>query len=336
MAKPPRQHEPRKKAQPVIGRKPSIRRGRKRTEDVPKEIAHQPAGLTGAGPAPPAGNPDRGFEAIGAEPSSPVGAVHSVDLESPTTVTGTLAATGAATGVLTGSGALSATIAATSMATGTLSGTDKLSGTSEAKSTETAALTAVGSVSVEQEPQTLSATGRATLPPIQATGTVHQVAATLAGGAQFGAAAMTGAIQPPQPPAQAVGPHFEIGDTGVIVLAPPEALDRAGNHIRRLRALHPKLRDLSRELVQDLSAGNAPHARLLARVDEYRRIIDQGLDTIDFSLLYVEGVRLANAEKAAAAEISRGSCRRSTKWCASGWIHCSSCTALSCCQRSKA
>jgi hypothetical protein len=41
-------------------------------------------------------------------------------------------------------------------------------------------------------------------------------------------------IVPPPPPPQGVGPHFEIGDAGAITLAPPEALDRQGNNVRRL------------------------------------------------------------------------------------------------------
>jgi hypothetical protein len=113
-------------------------------------------------------------------------------------------------------------------------------------------------------------------------------------------------VVPPPPPPQGVGPHFEIGDAGVITLAPPEALDRQGNNVRRLRSLHPKLCDLSRELVRYLSAGNMPHRHLCDRAEGYRQIIDHDLDTIDFSLLYVEGVRLANARAAAAAEMTSG------------------------------
>jgi hypothetical protein len=111
---------------------------------------------------------------------------------------------------------------------------------------------------------------------------------------------------PPPPPPQGVGPHFEIGDAGVITLAPPEALDRQGNNVRRLRRLHPTLCDLSRELAHNLSTGNMPHRHLCDRAEGYRQIIDHHLDTLDFSLLYVEGVRLANATAAAAAEEKRG------------------------------
>ena len=42
-----------------------------------------------------------------------------------------------------------------------------------------------------------------------------------------------------------------------------------------------------------LSAGNAPHQRLRDRVAAYRALIEQDLSDIDFSLLYIAGVRLA-------------------------------------------
>jgi hypothetical protein len=53
----------------------------------------------------------------------------------------------------------------------------------------------------------------------------------------------------PEPPSQGPGPHFEINDEGVIVFAPPEALDRQGNNVARLKRLHPTLRDLSADLI---------------------------------------------------------------------------------------
>jgi Leucine-rich repeat (LRR) protein len=112
----------------------------------------------------------------------------------------------------------------------------------------------------------------------------------------FGDAA---AAPPPLLPSQGVGPHFEVDETGIVILAPPEALDQEGNHIRRLRAIHPVLRDLSRKLAARLSIGNAPHALLSARLEAYTDLVALDLDKIDFALLYVEGIRLANAEAAA-------------------------------------
>lgn len=111
---------------------------------------------------------------------------------------------------------------------------------------------------------------------------------------------------PPPLPPEEVGPHFEVSETGIVGLAPPKSLDRDGNNVQRLRALHPMLSDLSNDLVQGLSVGNVPHARLRSRAAAYRRAIDQPLEIIDFSLLYVEGVRLANAEAAAVTEVRRG------------------------------
>jgi hypothetical protein len=107
-------------------------------------------------------------------------------------------------------------------------------------------------------------------------------------------------------PIQGPGPHFEFSKDGTIDFAPPTALDREGNNVERLLRLHPPLRELVRELSQALATGNAPHATLAGRVEEYRKRIDQPLEMLDFSLLYVEGVRLANAEKAAREEIARG------------------------------
>jgi len=109
-------------------------------------------------------------------------------------------------------------------------------------------------------------------------------------------------ILSPEIPEQGYGPHFEIGDDGVVTLAPPAALDRQGNNIDRLKRMHPELRDLSRELAEALGKGNIPHVYLLDRAKAYQRQIDQDLEHIDFALLYMAGVRLANAEKAAAGD----------------------------------
>jgi hypothetical protein len=110
----------------------------------------------------------------------------------------------------------------------------------------------------------------------------------------------------PELPTQGPGPHFELTRKGVIDFVPPEALDRNGNNVARLRQLHPILRDLARELAEALGAGNIPHANLAARIGEYRKQVDQSLDKIDFAILYVEGLRLANAEKSAIEKIAEG------------------------------
>jgi Leucine-rich repeat (LRR) protein len=112
--------------------------------------------------------------------------------------------------------------------------------------------------------------------------------------------------EPPSLPPQGVGPHFEVDEKGVIRFAPPEALDRDGNNVRRLRALHPTIRSLSRELSESLGRGNSPHGHLCARIEAYRDLVDQDLGLIDFSLLYIEGVRIANAERAAVQKADQG------------------------------
>jgi len=107
---------------------------------------------------------------------------------------------------------------------------------------------------------------------------------------------------PPEIPAQGYGPHFEIGDDGVITFAPPDALDRQGNNVARLKKLHPTLRALSSDLAEMLGAGNIPHWYLRDRAENYRAVVNQDIERIDFSKLYVEGLRLANAEKAGRSE----------------------------------
>jgi hypothetical protein len=110
--------------------------------------------------------------------------------------------------------------------------------------------------------------------------------------------------EPPSLPSQGVGPHFAVDEEGVIGFAPSEALDRQGNNVARLLKLHPTLLDLSRKLIEALGSGDAPHAYLRDRAEAYKKIVDQALDAIDFSLLHVEGIRLTNADKATTEKIA--------------------------------
>ena len=109
-------------------------------------------------------------------------------------------------------------------------------------------------------------------------------------------------VQLPQIPPQGYGPHFEIGENGVITFAPPQAIDRQGNNVARLEKLHPILRTLAREVVEALDHGNVPHRYLRDRVDAYRELVNQNIDSVDFARLYVEGVRLANAMRTTLAD----------------------------------
>ncbi|WP_315707335.1 MULTISPECIES: ribonuclease E/G [unclassified Bradyrhizobium] len=106
----------------------------------------------------------------------------------------------------------------------------------------------------------------------------------------------------PELPQQGYGPHFEIGADGVVTLAPPAALDARGNNVDRLNRMLPSLRELSNGLVEELSKGNSPHHHLLARAHVYQDLINHSLEQIDFSMLYIAGVRLANAERAATGD----------------------------------
>ncbi|MBW5433225.1 hypothetical protein FXB41_00020 [Bradyrhizobium canariense] len=103
----------------------------------------------------------------------------------------------------------------------------------------------------------------------------------------------------PELPQQGYGPHFEIDEDGVVTLAPPAALDARGNNVDRLKRMLPSLRELSSGLVEQLNKGNSPHHHLLARASAYRDLVNQEIEQIDFSLLYIAGVRLANAKGAA-------------------------------------
>ena len=109
---------------------------------------------------------------------------------------------------------------------------------------------------------------------------------------------------PPEPPGQGIGPHFVLDENGMIDFAPPEALDRQGNNVARLRALHPVLRELAGDLIEALSrVGNTAHVSLQRLVTTYAALIDQPLERADFARLHAGGVRLANAAQATARAI---------------------------------
>ncbi|WP_152997617.1 leucine-rich repeat domain-containing protein [Methylobacterium sp. GXS13] len=99
-------------------------------------------------------------------------------------------------------------------------------------------------------------------------------------------------------PKQTSGPHFELNENNIISFAPPDAIDADGNNVARLKKLHPPLRDLAADLVRSLSVGNIPQGPLRDRAIAYQDLINCDSESIDFALLYAEGVRLANAERA--------------------------------------
>jgi hypothetical protein len=83
-------------------------------------------------------------------------------------------------------------------------------------------------------------------------------------------------------------------------------MDRQGNNIVRLRALHPTLLELAQHLGEALSRGNVPHATLNERVKSYLSLIDREIESVSFDQVYVEGVRLQNAVVAAVEKIAEG------------------------------
>lgn len=102
----------------------------------------------------------------------------------------------------------------------------------------------------------------------------------------------------PDIPSQSTGPHFELDENNVITFAPPDSIDKAGNNVGRLKKLHPILKQLAAELVESLSIGNVPQGPLRDRAIAYLNQIDCEFEQIDFGILYVEGVRFANIERA--------------------------------------
>jgi hypothetical protein len=107
-------------------------------------------------------------------------------------------------------------------------------------------------------------------------------------------------LEPPPIPQQGAGPHVEIDiETGLVIPAKPASLDEAGNHIGRLKSLHPQVRQWSQDLRDSLGRSNE-HRELLEAVSRYDDLVQQPLEDIDFDRLWGEGVFLEEA--AAAAE----------------------------------
>ncbi len=116
--------------------------------------------------------------------------------------------------------------------------------------------------------------------------------------------ALRAPLPPPEIPEAGPGPQFVIRDDGVIDFAPPSSLDSSGNNISRLRSLHPTMCELIRSVAEALGRGNVAHKDLFDRAQNYRVLIDRELHAIPFAQLYVEGLRLENAWKAANEKIA--------------------------------
>jgi Leucine-rich repeat (LRR) protein len=111
---------------------------------------------------------------------------------------------------------------------------------------------------------------------------------------------------PPSFPPQGAGMHIVLDESARLVPAPPGSLDRDGNHLPRLRGLHPSLREAAGDLVESLAAGNRPHPLMLKRAEAYRARIDLPLDEINFPELFAEGVRIDNAARRVSKAVQDG------------------------------
>lgn len=111
---------------------------------------------------------------------------------------------------------------------------------------------------------------------------------------------------PPPLPRQDLAPQFTLLQSGVLDIAPPEALDIEGNNPDVLRDLHPQLRELASEFVAAIDRPNKPYAILLDRAKAYLNSVDKPLSEIEIGSLYAAGVRLENALSATLGDINRG------------------------------
>lgn len=105
-------------------------------------------------------------------------------------------------------------------------------------------------------------------------------------------------------PPQGFAPHVEYDETGLIVFAPPAALDIEGNNLPRLRNLLPQLLETAAELHDLLSRGNQAHAALIRRLAAYRAQLHADLADVTLSRVLAEGIRLENAAAAAHRRIA--------------------------------
>jgi Leucine-rich repeat (LRR) protein len=110
----------------------------------------------------------------------------------------------------------------------------------------------------------------------------------------------------PDIPPQGFAPHVEYDETGLIVFAPPAALDTEGNNLPRLRNLLPQLLETAAELHELLSRGNQAHAALIRRLAAYRAQLHADLADVTLSRVLAEGIRLENAAAAAQRRIASG------------------------------
>ena len=128
------------------------------------------------------------------------------------------------------------------------------------------------------------------------------IAERLSASASFHVSVVDGPSPPAEPiPPQGAGPHFILGATGQIAVAPPAQLHAAGNDIGRLRELLP----LVRRAAGDLAAALNPNQfTVLSRnLADYRSAIAGDASELAWGVVFGLGVRLANASDAAQRQI---------------------------------
>jgi Leucine-rich repeat (LRR) protein len=117
-----------------------------------------------------------------------------------------------------------------------------------------------------------------------------------------------GPDEPPEMPVPGTGLRVALDATGRLTLAAPSDLDAQGNDRRRLEALHPALREAAVDLVKALQhwPSNLRNDRLLQKAESYRALVDQSLNQVDFTRLYMAGTQLMNAASATRKALEAG------------------------------
>jgi hypothetical protein len=98
-------------------------------------------------------------------------------------------------------------------------------------------------------------------------------------------------------PPQGAGPHFTIGASGLIALAPPSEIDAEGNNIRRIRQQLPLVRRAADRLATHLNPNAFPE--LAQDVADYRIALSGDEARIAWGVVFGLGVMLENAATAA-------------------------------------
>jgi hypothetical protein len=103
-------------------------------------------------------------------------------------------------------------------------------------------------------------------------------------------------------PRQGAGPHFMVGQTGMIALTPPVEVDAQGNNLTRIRQLLPLVRRAAADLLGHLNPNAFPE---LARdIEEYRAAVAVDEMRIPWGTVFGLGVMLENAREASQRDLT--------------------------------